>query len=136
MTSYLTRTIARSHRSYSRAITAAGKDEKAFQALRSAAELTKVVAGWALDHQIGLALKAGEPLPPVHAKIAKSSEYARRRAAVDSHEHEKNGSAATLRQGPFEALEARQALINLLMPMSGYILPVSLFIQTKERSRP
>jgi hypothetical protein len=115
------------------ATTAAGKDAKAFQALRSAAVLTKVLAGWALDHQIGLALAHCEHPPPlVDAKMAKSPEYTQLRTAVDSHEHEKNGSAASLRQEPFETVAARQALINLLMPLSGYILPVSLFIQVKE----
>jgi hypothetical protein len=42
------------------AVTARGKDRKAVEALNLANQLVRAVAGWAIDHQMGLALRGQE----------------------------------------------------------------------------
>jgi len=92
-----------------------GKDWAAFHALFLVGWLVDYVAGWAIDHQRGLAQKG---LCSLEATVRKgkisSPEYNKRRAAVDLHDHERTG---TLRDD-LDPLQARKFLFNVLLPMS------------------
>jgi hypothetical protein len=94
---------------------AKGKDYAAFNALRLSGELVAAVAGWALDHQIGLALRGLEfvPLQPSGAKD--HPEYLRARQIVDDHIHEQNGG----RHSDFDPIGARRVMINFLRGNPG-----------------
>ena len=58
---------------------AEGKDLAARQALKTVGDLVRYVAGWAIDHQVGLAIEGLEfvPLPP---SAEKHPQYLRERA--------------------------------------------------------
>jgi len=97
--------------------TAAGKDLKAFQALKFAGDLVNAVAGWAIDHQLGLAKEGLEfvPLQPTQTKT--HPDYIASCKRVDRHEHEKQGAKLEYEEPNPE--EARRLLVNLLVPNSG-----------------
>jgi hypothetical protein len=95
--------------------TAAEKDLNAFQALRTAGKLVEYVAGWAIDHQIGLAMEGKGFVPLATAQAKAHPEYIEGRAAVDDHRHEKSGGLAL----KIDAAAQRAALINLLVANSG-----------------
>lgn len=101
--------------------TAVGKDLAAFQALRVAGNLVEALAGWAIDHQIGLAMNRLEfvPLGPQSSRAL--PEYLAARKAVDSHSHEREASAAHSGNAPdrFTPSVTRLALKNLLLPNPG-----------------
>jgi hypothetical protein len=106
---------------------AKGKDLAAFEALSVAGELVNALAGWALDHQVGLALKNLEfvPLQPSGTKDHPAGtkdhpEYLAGRKNVDDHVHEKNGSSL----GALDPIAARKLLINLLRANSGGFHPM------------
>lgn len=71
--------------------TAKGKDLAAFLALMQAGALTKAVAQWAIDHQVGLALENLDFVPLVPSKTKTLPEYIDARREVDSHRHERAG---------------------------------------------
>jgi hypothetical protein len=101
--------------------TAIGKDLAAFQALEFAGELVDALAGWALDHQVGLALSRLNFLPLGTQSVRKLPEYTVAKSQVDSHHHEREGGAvfsgvATDRLG---LAERRTALKNLLYANPG-----------------
>jgi hypothetical protein len=107
--------------------TVIGKDAHASEALAIAGLLVQAVAGWALNHQYGLALQGLDPAPPQPAKTGKrggdqeeraNSEYVKKRALVDSHEHERAGAAAS-RKPISDPVVARRLLINLLSANPG-----------------
>ena len=94
------------------------KDLAAFEALQFAGDLVRYVAGWAIDHQIGLA--AGNlkfvPLQPSGTKS--HPQYLSERSIVDSHAHEKAGAVRP--QGDDGgALVARKSSMNLLRANPG-----------------
>ena len=95
--------------------TAKRKDLAAFRALQTAGKLVNALAGWALDHQAGLALKnlKFRPLQPSGTRT--HPDYLKARASVDDHQHERNGGRLTA----IEPLVARRLLINLLCANPG-----------------
>lgn len=95
--------------------TAKGKDLAALKALEWSGEVVRTLAGWAIDHQTGLAFegRAFVPLQPSGTK--EHPEYLEARAAVDDHRHEFTGAA--LRASPNALADpavARQLIVNLL----------------------
>ena len=69
------------------------KNDYALDALREASELTKLVAGWAIDHQIGLAMNnAPFGYSPAGDVVDKHLDHKEAQAFIDSHEHERDGS--------------------------------------------
>lgn len=104
------------------AATANGKDQKAFEALETAGKLVRAIAGWALDHQYGLALRGLSFVPRYSPEIRERPEYQEQRRAVDDHEHERIGGAA-FRTGSIDATVARLLLANLLQANSGGFPP-------------
>jgi hypothetical protein len=121
--------------------TAKRKDLRAFEALRLAGHLVRSVAGWALDHQHGLAINgldfvprppspiSGGPLahPDQHPAYAEAGElahpdphpaYAEAREKVDDHKHERMGGEARNAAAIAPKIE-RQLLINLLLANPG-----------------
>lgn len=96
---------------------ARGKDLAAFDALSKAAWLVHHVAGWAIDHQRGLAQKGLQFVPLGTSQTKVSPEYLEQLAAVDSHDHERLGSS----RAELSPVEARQLVLNVLRPMSGHL---------------
>jgi hypothetical protein len=101
--------------------TAAGKDLAAFRALETAGNLVDALAGWALDHQIGLALNRLEFLPLGPTKTRALPEYVEAKRQVDSHNHEREGGAVFSGVAPerLTSTIARLALKNLLHSNPG-----------------
>lgn len=95
--------------------TATGKDGAAFEALHFAGKLVEYVAGWAIDHQIGLALKQKRSVPLGTFQAKAHPEYVAERAAVDDHEHERAGGS----RAALDPATQRAALINLLVANAG-----------------
>lgn len=98
---------------------AQAKDLAAFSALKDAAWLIHHVAGWAIDHQRGLALQGLSFVPLQPSQTKTHSEYLARRAAVDSHEHEKAG--AKVIPDELDPVTARRIMLNILVPMAGHL---------------
>lgn len=94
--------------------TAKDKDWRATDALRLAGELVDAVAGWAIDHQVGLALQNLENVPP---PIGAEKDYPERIAAADTHAHEASGSGA--KESDIDHGRARKVLANLLIHNQG-----------------
>jgi hypothetical protein len=106
-------------------MTAVDKDLAAYNALNLAAALIEYVAGWAIYHQIGLALDGLQFVPVGPAQTKDHPEYAAAKKKVDSHEHERNGGALTARK--IDPLTANRSLINILAPMAEHLnLPASM----------
>jgi hypothetical protein len=116
---------------------AEGKDSKAREALRYAGDLVTAIAGWALDHEMGLALE-GLPFFELHPYFYEESrknydKYRAEQAKVDDHRHEKIGGI----RREIEELDPtilRNMLINLLRPNPGgfdFSL-ISIFIEALE----
>lgn len=96
---------------------ASGKDLAAFSALKTASWLVKMIAGWAIDHQRGLAAQGLSFVPLGTTQTKVHPEYLKKRTAVDSHEHEKcGGNLAEL-----SPTQERQFVINLLRPMIPHL---------------
>jgi hypothetical protein len=95
--------------------TAAGKDRAAFQALQTAGELVKQVAGWAINHQIGLATKGMEHVPLGPPEAREHPDYIAAQLAANSHEHEMVGASGKTLDPVIE----RAALLNLLIANPG-----------------
>jgi hypothetical protein len=93
---------------------AVGKDLAAFEALSLALDLVSHVAGWAIDHQCGLAKEGLESLPLFDPEIHKLPEYSRQQRLVDTHEHERIG-ALTKIEGSDNAQVARRIVRNILL---------------------
>jgi hypothetical protein len=90
---------------------AKGKDHAAFTALNVARELVAAVAGWALDHQVGLALNGLEFVPMQPSDTKQHPDYLKARQAVNDHSHERSGG---LPHSDLDPIVARRLLINLL----------------------
>jgi hypothetical protein len=105
------------------ATTAVDKDHKAFRALRFASQLVDALAGWAVDHSIGLASKGASFLPTSSRLPFAYDEYERERDIVNNHDHELRGSRLVQSRMPLEPMLIRHALANLLLPQAGALLP-------------
>jgi hypothetical protein len=104
--------------------TAKGKNLAALRALEWSGRLVEALAGWAIDHQIGLASEglAFVPLQPSGTKD--HPQYLEARADVDDHRHEYAGAA--LRASPdglTDPTAARRLVINLLRANPGGFPP-------------
>lgn len=97
--------------------TAERKDYRAFDALSIAMDLVECVAGWAIDHQIGLAAAGLQfvPIQPIGTK--NHPDYLKELRAVNTHEHERVGSRYNRDNWPNTPQFRRLALINLLATM-------------------
>ena len=98
--------------------TAKGKDLAAFEALSFAGDLVGAVAGWAIDHQCGLAQSGLKFVPLQPSGTKDHPEYRDQRAEVDRHGHESEG-AAVARSLTFDPRVARNALYNLVLANPG-----------------
>jgi DNA-binding XRE family transcriptional regulator len=96
---------------------AKGKDLAAFDALETAGELVRTIAGWAIDHQTGLALEGLSFVPLQPWQTKNHPEYKARREVVDDHKHERN--SANLVHEIDDVRVARTLLLNLLRANSG-----------------
>jgi hypothetical protein len=107
---------------------APGKDMAAFKALSEAAVLVNQIAGWALDHQRGLAEKGLKFVPSVPTDAKSSAAYLESKAAVDTHEHERLGSL----RNDLSIAQQRRFVINILRAMDlGLGLPYD-FVEALE----
>jgi hypothetical protein len=105
---------------------AKAKDGDAFSALMFAAWLTEYAAGWALDHEIGLAINNRKFVPLLPGQTKKLPEYQEIRTAVDSHEHELDGGAFADYNSD-DPILARRVAINILAPIYRHLkLPMAL----------
>ena len=95
---------------------AKGKDLAAFSALKIAGQLVSALAGWALDHQAGLALEGLEFVPLGTVKTSQRPDYLTSRSMVDDHRHERNGF--DMGDSP-DPIVARRWLVNLLRANPG-----------------
>ena len=98
--------------------TAKDKDLHAQDALRLARKLVAAVAGWAIDHQVGLAAEGFEFVPPQPAQTSHHPHYLQQKAMADDHRHEKLG-AVEAENGNSDPQFQRACLINLLGCNSG-----------------
>jgi len=92
--------------------TAHQKDLAAFQALEFAGKLVDALAGWAIDHQIGLSIKGLQFVPLQPSGTQKHPEYLNSRLIVDDHAHERAGALASTADLTPEVM--RKIWINLL----------------------
>jgi hypothetical protein len=99
-------------------LTSKGKDLAAFRALRAAGELVEYVAGWAIDHEAGLAVERLEFVPLQPAQTKRHPHYLQQKSMADNHRHEKIG-AAEVENGSSDPQFLRACLINLLRCNSG-----------------
>lgn len=97
------------------------KDYDAFTALRIAGRLVEHLAGWAIDHQIGLALNGLEFVPGQPSGTRDHPDYLSGKATADLHRHEAQGSAYFELNSPTErnAQAERRMLANLLQLNPG-----------------
>jgi hypothetical protein len=98
--------------------TANGKDMRAFSALGCAGELVDEVAGWAIDHTIGLALNGLRWVPLQQSEVESHPAYLSERAAVDDHIHEKTGGAQ-ISYGTLDPAMCRNIFLGLLRTNLG-----------------
>jgi hypothetical protein len=92
------------------------KDLAAFDALEISGELVRHVAGWAIDHQMGLASEGLQFVPLQPSGTKQHPEYLQKKSSVDSHSHEKTGSKTGAVTDPFFV---RKCLVNLLRANPG-----------------
>lgn len=95
------------------------KDYQAFKALQLAGSFVRSLAGWAINHEIGLAYNKLQYVPKQPSQTEDHEEYLKKKEAVDSHQHEyigcqyheygEGGSA-------LNDLALRQLLRNLIYP--------------------
>lgn len=91
---------------------ASGKDRSAFRALSLAASLVNSLAGWAIDHQRGLALEGLEAAMPFPEGA--SAALVARGKRNDQHSHEIKGKL----DQDLTPAQARLFMLNVLRPMS------------------
>jgi hypothetical protein len=70
---------------------ALGKDLRAQEALKLTAYVVRYFSGWALDHQVGLALAGMRSLPPTD-HLGKEDLFQEARTEIDSHRHQMAGT--------------------------------------------
>jgi hypothetical protein len=99
-------------------VSAERKDFAAFEALELAGDLVEHVAGWAIDHQMGLAAEQLKFVPLQPSRTKEHPQYLCALAIVDDHTHEKANAKLKIRD-PGESVVARRAIINLLRANPG-----------------
>lgn len=98
--------------------TANEKDMRAFSALGCAGELVDDLAGWAIDHTVGLALNGRRWVPLQPSGVKSHPEYLAEREAVDDHIHEKTGGAQTAYE-TLDPVMCRRIFLGLLQANPG-----------------
>lgn len=98
---------------------AIGKDLRALQALGYAGRLVKALAGWAIDHQVGLANENLSFVSLGPSQTRELPEYQEARRLFDNHSHELTGRQIAENLDPIDAGTARQIAINLLHSNAG-----------------
>jgi hypothetical protein len=98
--------------------TAKQKDFIAIEALRLAGGLVDILAGWAIDHQVGMAMKGLQFVPHHPENYVGHGDFVAAVELVDSHEHERDGAWAR-REGKMTPEISRLALVNLLRGNPG-----------------
>jgi hypothetical protein len=94
----------------------ARKDHKAWIALVQLRELAETLAGWAIDHQVGLALNRLKHLtPPSTAETRENPEYIDYLSQLNSHQNEFQGRDLK-DHSTISAEVARRILINCVTP--------------------
>src|SRR5829696_7551912 len=88
--------------------TAQGKDLNALTALRAARELSETLAGWAINHQVGLAAEGRESAGFAPHDHLEHPEYVEQRSAADDHRHELTGKK--LQAEDIDAVIARKSM--------------------------
>jgi hypothetical protein len=91
-------------------------------ALRFARELVETLAGWAIDHQVGLAMEGREFASVAPHDAPDLPEYVEARTAADDHRHELAGRPLREARWASDQMEpdvTRQALLNLQLPNPG-----------------
>jgi hypothetical protein len=98
-----------------------GKDLAAFEALQLAGMLVDALAGWALDHQIGLAIANLDFLPLGPSSLRNHPQYIATRSQVNKHYHEQDGGAvfSGVRPQRLGTAQKRRALRNFLYANPG-----------------
>jgi hypothetical protein len=89
------------------------KDASANKVLRIISDLSAYVAGWAIDHKIGLAIEGLGNIPDLASQM-RTPAYSEHRESVNSHRHEAAGQSRDLAAG-----EQRKALSNLFNAMAA-----------------
>lgn len=102
--------------------TAHGKDKKSVMALGLANELVRAVAGWAIDHQTGLALQGRGSAIEVLPELGRHPLLSIALAIVDDHCHELEGAERNPSKLK-DPIIARKALMNLLQTNPGAFPP-------------
>jgi hypothetical protein len=98
--------------------TAANKGRRAFIALETAGWIVRLTAGWAIDHQIGMAKRGLKFTPAATPRNREHPEYLELRQHVDDHQLERDG-AALGPAGKLKPLELKTLLLNLLQANPG-----------------
>ena len=115
---------------------ASGKHRAALHALRITGDLVNALAGWALDHQAGLALKDLEFVELRTNKTPVHPDYPSPEFAYDDHRHEWYGRNWVGRDGaPIDPIVARRWLMQLVQTNGG-IFNWQLSSMTLSASRP
>jgi hypothetical protein len=94
------------------------KDGAAAEALTIAFELVSILAGWAIDHKVGLAAKGLDNIPTLLSTEARTVEYQALRESIDSHMHETYAAS----QPKLTGRETRGAIASLLRGVRHYPL--------------
>jgi hypothetical protein len=111
---------------------AKGKNLAALKALEIAGDLVNALAGWALDHQAGLALKDLKSVPLRTAKPPEDPDRSKVRLTDDDHRHEWYGRNWVGRLGTgfdIDPIVGRKWLINLVRANPG-IFNLELMLMT------
>jgi hypothetical protein len=97
--------------------------------------LVNALAGWAIDHQIGLASKGAAflPISSKGSRAGEGPEYQRAKRFADQHEHEQMGDALRHSPLPLEGRVVRRSLANILLPLeAGDAIPHTVSAQVRE----
>jgi hypothetical protein len=97
--------------------TAAEKGRKALEALFTAGELVGLLAGWAIDHQVGMALRGINFTPEAPPRNLDHPEYLELCRIVDDHQLERDGQLARWKR--LDPRSTRTLLHNLLQANPG-----------------
>lgn len=109
---------------------AKGKNLAALNALEIAGDLVNTLAGWALDHQAGLALKDQKFVQLRAAKTPEQGGSSNVRSTDDDHRHEWYGRNWVGRDGfPIDPIVARKWLMRLVRANFG-IFNLELMLHT------
>ena len=103
--------------------TSENKDFNASRALQLAGELVESLAGWAIDHQIGLGIEVCSSVSEQLSNSKPHPDYLAAKIAADNHRHEAAGSEynyeASFKGQRGSSDAERQMMINLLRALSN-----------------